>query len=158
MTIVNLQDMFDAQRELQVKAYGKDPSEITDPVERIQFLKDMHMAQVDEMHETLGEMGWKPWAKSRHIDEAAAHGELVDEFHFFMNRCIALNLTPTMLEEKYFEKNARNLDRQMQPGGYDGISGKCTKCRRALDDPGVGCYEDPLHPGFTICVAHMEEG
>jgi hypothetical protein len=132
-----LDKMFELQRELQLNTYGKDPGTLTGE-ERIQFLKDMHVAQIDEMHESLGEIGWKPWATSKHVNEAAMQGELVDEFHFFMNRCMAVGMTPDMLYDKYVAKRNKNIARQ--EAGYDGVSEKCPGCRRALDDDAVACH------------------
>lgn len=140
--------LFEEQRQLQIKAYGKDPADITDPEERIQFIKDMTYALEDELHEMTGEVGWKPWATSRHVNEEAAQGELVDAFHFFMNLCMVVNMTPDMLFAKYLKKRKRNEERQKE--GYDGIRGKCSKCKRALDDPAVLCgYVD----GAWFCTA-----
>lgn len=141
--------MFDLQGELQRNTYGAHPADITDPNERIQFVKDMTYALEDELHEFTGETGWKPWATSRHINEEAAQGELIDAFHFFMNLCMVVNLTPDMLFEKYQAKRLKNKKRQAE--GYDGIAGKCPHCHRALDDDGVLCDRDPKHPGFFIC-------
>lgn len=142
-----LDQMFHEQRELQIKSYGKDPGEITDPEERIQFIKDMSLALTDEMAEFMAEIGWKPWATSRHVNEEAAQGELVDQFHFFMNLCMAVNMTPDMLFTKYMLKRQKNADRQA--AGYDGVTTKCARCKRALDDTGVDCEThtaDPLDP------------
>ena len=151
---VTLESLFNAQRQIQVLAYGKDPSEITDERERIQFIKDMNLALQDELHEFLQETGWKPWATSNHVNEQAAHGELIDAFLFFLNLCMVTNFDPESFADKFFEKINRNLDRQL--AGYDGITGKCSHCKRAMDDPGVGCYPDPKHPGYSMCVAHLE--
>lgn len=133
-----LESIFEAQRKIQVLAYGKDPAEITDPKERIQFIKDMNLALQDELHEFLQETGWKPWAKSDHVNEEAAQGELIDAFLFFINLCLVTNFSPAAFEDKFFEKMQRNLDRQL--AGYDGITGKCVRCKRALDDPAVHCF------------------
>jgi hypothetical protein len=127
-----LTKMFDEQRQLQVKAYGADPGDIIDPEERAQFIKDMTLALEDELHEFLGEVGWKPWATSRHVNEAEAKGELVDAFHFFMNLCMAVHMEPDELFDRYMEKRHRNEQRQLK--GYDGVEGKCYGCKRALDD------------------------
>lgn len=136
--MTDLQQMFDAQVDLQIKAYGKDPRTLTGE-ERIQFIKDMHTAIGAELQEFLDETGWKPWATSRHVNEAAAQGELVDAWHFFMNLMMAVNLTPDRLHELYMAKRAKNLQRQID--GYDGIQGKCPRCRRALDDEAVECAQ-----------------
>lgn len=145
-----LVEAFRLQRELQIKSYGKDPADL-EGEEQIQFLKDMHIAQTDEMHETLGEIGWKPWATSRHVNIEAAQGELVDEFHFFLNRCMALRLTPEQLFAKYQAKRTKNQKRQ--EAGYDGVSTKCPGCKRALDDEAVKCRETRM-PSQFWCDAH----
>jgi hypothetical protein len=99
---------------------------------RIIYMKDMVLALVDELHEFLGEIGWKPWATSRHINEAAAQGELVDAFHFFLNLCLAVNMTADGLHEKYVQKRTVNVVRQEE--GYDGVEGKCPGCKRDFGD------------------------
>lgn len=145
-----LDKMFELQRELQKDTYGKDPGAL-EGEERIQFFKDMHLAQVDEMHESLGEMGWKPWATSRHVNENALQGELVDEWHFFMNRMMAAGLTPDMLYAKYVAKRQKNIRRQED--GYDGVTGKCAGCGRALDDEAVKCHPSQRTEGIHCCHA-----
>lgn len=149
--IDRLGEMFELQGDLQKRAYGAYPSDIQDDEELIVFIKDMHIAITDELHEMLGEIGWKPWATSRHINYEAAQSELVDAFHFFMNLCMAFKMTPDMLFEKYKAKRLKNFKRQEE--GYDGVKGKCTVCKRALDDEAVQCHEDPNHPGYFICYA-----
>lgn len=131
--------LFNAQRKIQVLAYGKDPADITDPAERIQFIKDMHTALTMEMGEMLDETGWKPWATSNHVNEEAGQGELADVLLFFINLCLAFNASPEVIAAKTFEKMQRNLDRQL--AGYDGVTGKCVRCKRALDDTAVTCYD-----------------
>ena len=144
-----LSEMFKLQGDLQQNTYGAHPSSIETNEEKIQFIKDMVLALEDEAHEFLGEVGWKPWATSRHINREAAQGELVDLFHFFMNLCMVVDLTPDLLFEKYRAKRMRNIARQQE--GYDGVKGKCPHCKRALDDTGVLCREDEAHPGSFIC-------
>jgi NTP pyrophosphatase (non-canonical NTP hydrolase) len=132
--------LFNAQRKIQELAYGKDPYEIVDPVERIQFIKDMHTAITMELGEMLDETGWKPWATSNHVNEEAMQGELADVLLFFINLCMAADATPEVIAEKTFEKMKRNLDRQL--AGYDGVTGKCVRCKRALDDTAVTCVDE----------------
>lgn len=136
-----LERMFEAQRLLQVEAYGKDPGEITDPIERIQFIKDMHIALTDELHEALAETGWKPWATSQHVNEEAFKGELIDAWHFFMNLCMVVGMGPDELQDRYMAKRQKNIQRQID--GYDGVSTKCPGCGRALDDDAVKCSLTP---------------
>lgn len=141
--------LFDKQLEIQTLAYGKNPLEITDPVERIQFIRDMREALEAELQEMIDETGWKPWATSRHVHEEAAAGELADALLFFINLCFIIRVDPIKLFTLTMAKMDRNLQRQLE--GYDGIKGKCGVCKRALDDPAVQCREDDLHPGYYIC-------
>jgi len=134
----SLNDLFEAQIKIQELAYGKDPRDITDEKERIQFIRDMREALEAELQEMIDETGWKPWQTSNHVNEAAAQGEMADVMLFFINLCLVLNLSPEDLADKTFEKMKRNLDRQL--AGYDGIAGKCVRCKRALDDPAVRCF------------------
>lgn len=134
-----LKELFMKQHKIQTKAYGQDPYLITNPVERIQFIKDMHTALQMEMGEMLEETGWKPWATSNHVNEEAMQGELADMLLFYINLCFAANANAEVIFYKTMEKMDRNLLRQLE--GYDGISGKCYICKRALDDPAVDCTE-----------------
>lgn len=135
--------MYELQRELQAEAYGKDPTELEGD-ERLQFAKDMHIALTDELHEALGEIGWKPWATSKHFEEDAYKAELVDAWHFFMNLMLVARMTPEDLFQGYTKKRQRNIERQLE--GYDGVSTKCPYCKRALDDPAVKC-----EPEYKYC-------
>lgn len=148
-----LGEMFELQGDLQKKAYGMHPTDIVDDEEKIQFIKDMKLALDDEMSEFMAEIGWKPWATSRHINQEAAQGELVDVFHFFMNLCMGVGMTPDELFSKYKAKRLKNIKRQED--GYDGIAGKCGVCHRALDDAAVLCKEDEAHSGYFICFSSL---
>lgn len=150
--------MFELQEDLQVDTFGQDPG-LLDGEERIQFIKDHVMALEDELHEFLSETGWKPWALSRHVNEVAAQGELVDAFHFFMNLCLVVGLSPEMLYLKYTQKRTRNIERQQE--GYDGVAGKCPQCKRSFDDvkkyyPLGGTYTLPN--GQVICTYCAADG
>jgi hypothetical protein len=127
-----LEESFRLQTELQARTYGADPGDIEEPSERIQFAKDMILALTDELHEALGEIGWKPWATSRYFNEEEFKGEMVDAFHFFMNLCLVAGMDADELFERYQEKRTRNQKRQAE--GYDGVEGKCPACKRAFDD------------------------
>lgn len=144
---MTLEAAFAAQLALQIDAYGADPRELMEG-DRIEFIRWNVLALEDELHEALAETGWKPWATSRHINTDKFHGELVDAFHFFMNLCLVSGLTAEQLLDRYAEKRAINAKRQAR--GYDGVDGKCPKCRRALDDPGVTC-KYTLKTGLGWC-------
>ena len=126
-----LGEIFEMQRALQVESYGYDPG-LMQGEERTTFIMWNVVALTDELHEALAEVGWKPWATSRHVNEEAFKGELVDALHFLVNLCLAADMSPMELYEGYLEKRRRNAKRQAE--GYDGVSSKCPQCKRALDD------------------------
>lgn len=131
MTIGKLEDMIELQRKLQIDSYKQDPQELKGH-DRVEFIRWNMLALEDELHEALGEVGWKPWAKSRHVNEPAFHGEMVDAFHFFMNLMLVTGMTADDLYDGYIEKRKRNAKRQED--GYDGVANKCPTCRRDIDD------------------------
>jgi len=128
--------IFERQSQLQRESFGIDPHRMDDET-RNQFIRDMVLAATDELHEALAEVGWKPWATSRHLNRDAFIGELVDVLHFLVNLWLAAGATAEEVETRYMEKANRNMIRQNK--GYDGVWGKCTECGRAMDDPGVLC-------------------
>lgn len=150
-----LETMFTLQDQMQRENFGASPDDIAtqgSPEERIAFYKDMHIAIISELQEALDEMGWKPWATSKHFNEAAVQGELVDAFHFFMNLCMVARLEPEQLFDKYLAKRQKNIDRQN--AGYDGVSTKCPGCKRALDDTAVNCHINEAGTGYWCEVAN----
>lgn len=156
--IDRLGEMFELQGDLQKNSYGVHPQDIPTEEEKIVFIKDMHIALTDELHEALAETGWKPWATSNHINEEAFKGELVDAFHFFMNLCMVVGMTPDELHEKYKAKRLKNQKRQEE--GYDGVSTKCPLCHRALDDDAVNCQIDEPEtkgPGITSGYCEVKQ-
>jgi hypothetical protein len=144
-----LEAAFKLQHEMQIQSFGTDPAAL-EGEDKIQFFKDMKLALQDELHEALQEMGWKPWATSKHFHTEAVQGELVDAFHFFMNLCIVSGLTPEKLYEQYLAKRTKNQKRQAE--GYDGVSTKCPGCKRALDDEAVHCR---LKGMMVWCEKHV---
>lgn len=128
----DLNDLLEAQAALQLKMPGGvDPREMPTE-EKALFIKDMTLALTDELHELLQEVGWKPWATSRHVNVDSARGELIDALHFLLNLALALDMDGFMLMEMYHAKHKKNQQRQEE--GYDGVASKCGYCRRALDD------------------------
>jgi dUTPase-like protein len=145
-----------AQDDLQ-KKLGHDLQTMSAD-ERIDYIKEMTLAQFSEMNESLGEVGWKSWATSRHINTEAYLGELIDELHFWMNRVLALGMPPEDLAiavtSRYFAKRERNIQRQAK--GYDGVSGKCAGCNRDLEDSGVRCHIINVEEARYWCEVYGE--
>lgn len=134
-TVADLTAMMKAQLELQI-AKGTNPLNMT-LNERVQYIKDQVLACTDELHEALKEVGWKPWASKRFIDENPAFGELRDAWQFLTNLMFAVTLEEPeqladRLEANLYEKLAINHRRVTE--GYDGVSSKCPGCSRALDE------------------------
>lgn len=128
----DLNDLLEAQAALQLKMpNGIDPRDMTEEQKAL-FIKDMTLALTDELHELLAEVGWKPWASSRHVNVESARGELIDALHFMLNLALALDMDGFQIQEMYFAKHKKN--QQRQESGYDGVSEKCCVCNRALDD------------------------
>lgn len=136
---MQFQDALNAQLELQVKSFGADPRGLSDE-DLLEWIRWNVLALEDELHEALAETGWKPWAKSKHVARDAFVSELVDAFHFLMNLMLAVDCDADEFLSKYADKRGLNAKRQAE--GYDGIAGKCPKCKRALDDAAVLCTPD----------------
>lgn len=138
-----LSKMLREQRDLQINSYKQDPATLSAD-EMIEFIRWNVLALEDELHEALGEVGWKPWATSKHVNREAFVSEMVDAWHFFMNLLLVAGVTPTEFFDKYMAKREKNAKRQEE--GYDGVSTKCFGCGRALDDDAVLCYgEDKVN-------------
>lgn len=135
-----LTSIFVQQHDLQTESFNVNFQRML-PADRIAYIKEMKLALEAELQEALDETGWKSWATSRHINREAYLGELVDVLHFWVNMVLVLGDDPEhlahLISTMYDAKRQRNAQRQAD--GYDGISGKCPWCARALDDPGVSC-------------------
>ena len=129
-----LEQMFAAQRDV-TSVVQLDPVAILDQDERIEYIRTQALALIAEIVEMLDEVGWKPWATSRHVNEDRAFGELRDAFQFLMNLMMAVTLAPPdevalRLHAELLEKLTVNMHRALN--GYDGVDGKCPRCHRDL--------------------------
>lgn len=130
-------DILAVQETLQRDTYLLDFREMGNE-ERIVQVKEMKLALEAELQEMLDEVGWKPWASSRFVNAEAMRGELIDALHFLLNLMILAGFRDwEEVEAAYLKK--RNINAQRQEDGYDGVSGKCPACRRALDDGATRC-------------------
>ena len=134
-------------RKLQIASYGADPSFLEDAA-LADFVIWNCVALSDEVSEFLGEVQWKPWAKTRGgVNRDAAIGELVDVAHFLANLAVAMGCTDEEWERRYRAKMELNAKRQRD--GYNNEN-KCQVCKRALDDIAVKCTKD-------ACVENEKE-
>lgn len=136
-----LQVMIDMQRSLQKKLakekpeFNPDPDELHTAGEVLDWMRQQDDSMDDEIRElytSLGQMSngndasavWKRW-KSRHgelravrLDEMSKNDldeikyELVDQFHFFLNKLLGLGFTSRELFVMYYLKNTENFRRQ----------------------------------------------
>ena len=148
---MNITEFLEMQRQLQINmreansTQGGDPYQMS--VEQLaKFITWNHTALVVELGEMLNEVGWKPWASSRHCEGDLALREMVDAWHFFLNIMLGISSWHSLMhdglespedvgeffENYYREKNRKNLTRQIV--GYDGVSTKCKSCRRELSE------------------------
>lgn len=135
---LSLGELLNLQRDLQIAAYGVDPSRLTGE-ERAEYVRWNVLALEDELHEAMQEVKWKPWLTEGHgdwVDRDAYVKELVDALHFILN-LINLALGHATCEElgaevtfRYLLKRERNARRQVE-----GYSGDKDESGRELDDP-----------------------
>jgi dUTPase len=137
-------EWLELQLELQRDAFI-DPRTLWDQEEeRSRFLLWNAFAACDEVHEAMQEVGWKPWASSRHLNNESFLEELVDALHFLANMVLAAAINehedPKVLAKilwlKYQAKVEKNIQRQLE--GYDGVQGKCPVCKRETYQLGDG--------------------
>lgn len=126
---------LESTRQLQEEFYGA-----VYPIQGealADYVTTNHSALVLEASELLSEFGWKPWAQPRGwVNRANALKEAVDVAHFLGNILSAIGVTDQEWEDAYRKK--QEVNRQRQRSGYDGVAGKCPKCKRSYDD-GIGC-------------------
>lgn len=134
MPSLSLQEMLDLQRDLQRVFNGYELEDQSTEL-RIDNIVLNVFALTKELSELTDEIGWKPWATSRHINRERAVEELVDVWHFFMNIMLHLGVDAEELAAKYAAKNKINHRRQTD--GYDGVSGKCPQCHRDIAESGT---------------------
>ncbi len=154
-----LSEMFSAQRDFQSRL-GYD-FEGMDRRERIAFIREMYTATLQELGEALNEVSWKSWASAEFINDDQLVAELIDAWHFIMNMVFAAwpGTTPddaaTLFHAGYMKKIAVNHRRQ--DAGYDGVSTKCSSCRRALDDAvKFELYDNDAEEYITRCICGNE--
>lgn len=133
----HLGSMFESQRRLQCMLLGIDPQHM-ERGDLLRYITDMATACTGELHEALGETGWKPWTTSQHINTEAFRDELTDAWLFLLNLMLASGMTGKDLFNRYHEKRV-NVEKRHNEN-YDGVSTKCPVCKRAYDNRAVDCY------------------
>jgi dimeric dUTPase (all-alpha-NTP-PPase superfamily) len=76
-----------------------------------EYINTMILALISEANETLNETPWKPWKKKQIFNKDNYINELADILHFFINLCIAKNISSEDIFIKFLEKNKENIER-----------------------------------------------
>jgi hypothetical protein len=133
--------LYVLQRDFQARLHGVAPIDLPDDAKKA-YVREQALALADEKHEALAEVAWKSWASGGFwINRDAYKGELADTLIFLMNLMLVAEITPSELMEVVKAKQIKNHKRQ--DDGYDGVTTKCPRCKRAYDDDAVGCYRTP---------------
>jgi hypothetical protein len=145
-----LAEMVEAQRQFQDKL-GHDFTAMNDR-DRIAYVKEMYIAAVQELGEALSEVSWKSWAAGdAQFGAAAFVCELSDTWQFITNMWFAAlpDMTPEFIAGAMHTTlmSKLRIDYTRIDKGYDGVSTKCRRCKRALDDTNVHCTADKCDVG-----------
>lgn len=152
--------VLELQANLQAMTYGYDLESMTDEETR-KYVFWNAWALADELHEAMAEMSWKPWAETQFINRDAFLKELIDLSHFLNNMWLAISGLPPveaaeLFEKLYEEKHIINARRQEE--GYDGVTGKCPKCRRDIETTmWVHTDGDGRRLKYCLCGQFIEE-
>lgn len=131
--------IFNMQKSIQEDVYGYDFDELRSSIGKLKEFIDWNDEALRdenrEFHTALTGIHsypncWKPW-KSKHKEAMSRpfsaltpeelkelQMELVDSIHFIFNIMIACNMDEKVLTNYYVAKNAENVRRQKQIGGY----------------------------------------
>lgn len=146
-------DWLESTAALQRAAYARDPRDHVQGgefgPEGAAYFTWNAWALVVELGEMAGEVGWKPWATSRHVNREQVVAEAVDALHFMGNLLRMVDCTGEELTAAYKAKQLKNLRRQQE--GYDGVSAKCRSCGRDVSEPS----NVSEHSGYVFCICGM---
>jgi dimeric dUTPase (all-alpha-NTP-PPase superfamily) len=108
----SLDTIFDMQSDLNKRVISNFDEIIKDPDERRKWFFNMSLALTQEMAETTNELQFKWWKSGGEDKWDNVKKELVDEFHFFVSRCVIAGMNAGDLFNMYVDKNKINHERQ----------------------------------------------
>ena len=136
-----LEAIMTLQKDIQETVYGHDFSALQSSNKLLSAFYNWNDRAMDsEKEELLASLGgmstgrgtgafWKPWKVKDHAitmasswnelsmeDQFEAWYEWIDAFHFFINKGLAIGMTPQIVTDFYFAKNMEN--RKRQQNGY----------------------------------------
>jgi hypothetical protein len=155
---------LEEQAAYQAETFGVNYAAMaSDPEELTRYVTMNLNAAFLELAEAQQETPWKPWAtvdKGRVWAENRDRfvGELVDVLFFVANALCAVDCADEELAKRYAQK--MGVNRRRQADGYDGMSAKCPRCNRALDEPGALPIAGTDGTAYcsTLCAALSESG
>jgi hypothetical protein len=124
---------------------GVVDAKLADPETTARMVREQMLALIAECGEALNEVGWKPWATSRHLNVASFRSELIDILRFWLNLVQISGLSAEGVYQAYLDSMLKTTQRLID--GYDGVSIKCPGCKRSYDDKGVKCVN---HAGDSL--------
>ena len=103
--------LFQDQLNFQKKIKSGIGNKISDK-KRNELYREHCLHTIEEIIEGLREIDHKPWKKTKQIDNLnKLKNELIDEFRFFINRCILMGMEPDefldRLRDSYKKTNKR---------------------------------------------------
>lgn len=102
-----LHDIFEKQLNFQKKVNSGVEYDL-DSDTRNRLYKEHCLFAVEEIVEGLRNINRKPWKQSKDTDNIdELKDELIDEFRFFINRCVLMGMGPDELIERFI----RSLDK-----------------------------------------------
>lgn len=131
--------IFNMQKSIQEDVYGYDFDKMRETIGELKSFIDWNSEALRDEDRELQQAltgihtypgHWKPW-KSKHKEAMARpfsalsedemkelQMEWIDMLHFFFNIGISIGMTPESITNFYVSKNAENVRRQQQIGGY----------------------------------------
>jgi len=109
---MTLAELLETQAASQERRFGSLP-DAWPTYERIDYVKTQVLGALDELHEVLGETGWKPWKSEGYgtVNRDAYLSEISDVLVFVTNLVIAVGGTPDELEGCLRATQAKNQRR-----------------------------------------------
>ena len=106
-----LKDIFDLQFAFQQMISSPICEKHHDDDRNILY-REHCIFTIEEIIEGLREINHKPWKKSRQDDNIdKLKDELIDEFRFFINRCIIMGLTYSEFQTRLSESMKKTYER-----------------------------------------------
>lgn len=112
-----LTTIFETQEKLQ-RVLGHDVQKMSTE-DAVGYIAWNNHAMMVESGEMVSEIGFKPWATSRHINRKEFVEEGIDVMKFLLNQLLAVGVTPAEFLQVFLTKTVVNHERA--DAGYTGL-------------------------------------